>query len=114
MLVETVLFGTLDAVDPFAVKIGIVNFIKKNTSKAFSNSFRKKTMLTATAPSSDLVSTLNNATQNETNLSDVEILRRVRNIRSGWSASERMERRQAAGERFAALLQALELDTHAA
>lgn len=71
-------------------------------------------MLTATAPTNDLVSTLTDAAQNETTLSDVEILRRVRDIRSGWTASERRERRQVAGERFAALLQALELDTHAA
>ena len=71
-------------------------------------------MLTATAPSTDLASTLTSSYQNETTLSDVEILRRVRKIRSGWSVSERMERRQVAGERFASLLEALELDTHAA
>lgn len=71
-------------------------------------------MLTATAPANDFVSTLTEAAQNETVLTDMEILRRVRKIRSGWSASERMDRRLAADERFASLLQALELDTHAA
>jgi hypothetical protein len=82
--------------------------------EVFSEPFRKKNMLTATAPSNDFVSTLTASAQNETALSDIEILRRVCKIRSGWSASERIERRQVADERFASLLQALELDTHAA
>lgn len=71
-------------------------------------------MLTATAPKNDFVSDVTKSAQNETTLSDVEILRRVRNIRSGWSVSERIERRQVANERFASLLEALELDTQAA
>ena len=71
-------------------------------------------MLTATTPAQDLVSNIVSPAQNETIPSDVEILRRVCRIRSGWRVSERIERRQAANERFASLLEALELDTHAA
>lgn len=71
-------------------------------------------MLTATFKTNEVVSNLNTSAHNETNLSDMEILSRVRKIRSGWSVSERMERRQAATERFALLLEALESDTHAA
>lgn len=71
-------------------------------------------MLTANIPTSDFVSDVTTSAQNETAMSDVEILRRVRNIRSGWSVSERIERRQVASERFASLLEALQLDTQAA
>ena len=71
-------------------------------------------MLTATTSANELVSNIIAPAQNETMLSDVEILRRVRKIRSGWSVSERIERRQVANERFASLLEALELETHAA
>lgn len=71
-------------------------------------------MLTATTSAHELVSNIIAPAQNETALTDVEILRRVRKIRSGWSVSERIERRQVANERFASLLDALELDTHAA
>lgn len=71
-------------------------------------------MLTATTSANDLVSNIIAPAQNETMLSDVEILRRVRKIRSAWSVSERIERRQVANERFASLLEALELETHAA
>ncbi len=75
-------------------------------------------MLTATHTSpitaNSFVSTRGQATQNETQISDLEILRRVRRIRSNWSVTERMERRREAGERFASLLEALSLDHHAA
>jgi len=71
-------------------------------------------MLTATASSHDLVSAIARPTQNETMLTDVEILRRVRRIRSNWSVSERIARRQEAGKRVASLLESLELDHHAA
>ncbi|EMI58154.1 hypothetical protein [Rhodopirellula sallentina] len=71
-------------------------------------------MLTATAPANELVSSLTETAQNETPLTDVEILRRVRRIQSGWSVSERMDRRREASKRFANLLETLELDHHAA
>ncbi|SMP39102.1 hypothetical protein SAMN06265222_101250 [Neorhodopirellula lusitana] len=71
-------------------------------------------MFTATAPANEVISNALAPAQNETLLSDVEILRRVRKIRSNWSVSERIERRQVANERFVDLLEALELDSHAA
>lgn len=71
-------------------------------------------MLTATAPTSKTVSSVARSAQNETILSDVEILRRVRDIRSNWSVSERIARRQEADKRFASLLEVLSLDQHAA
>jgi hypothetical protein len=75
-------------------------------------------MLTATHTSNistdSFVSTRGQVTQNETPISDLEILRRVRRIRSGWSVTERIERRREAGERFASLLEALSLDHQAA
>ncbi|EMI40996.1 MULTISPECIES: hypothetical protein [Pirellulaceae] len=71
-------------------------------------------MSTATAPVNEYVSSLTESAQNETALSDVEILRRVRRIQSGWSVTERMDRRREAGKRFASLLETLALDHHAA
>lgn len=71
-------------------------------------------MLTATTPSNDIVSQVTSATQNETNLSDTEILRRVREIRSTWSVTERLQRRREADQRFSNLLEALLVDQHAA
>ena len=43
----------------------------------------------------------------ETGLSDIEISRRVLEIRSRWSASERVRRRREAEDRFATLLTTL-------
>lgn len=75
-------------------------------------------MLTATATSSTIpqafVSTVAADAQNETRLTDMEILRRVRSIRSSWTAAERLDRRQEAGKRFASLIEALALDHQAA
>ncbi|TWU16778.1 hypothetical protein [Allorhodopirellula heiligendammensis] len=75
-------------------------------------------MMTATATPSSTASTfvspVADVAQNETQLSDIEILRRVRSIRSSWTVTERMERRQEAGERFARLIEALSLDHSAA
>ena len=52
------------------------------------------------------------ATQNETavsdlTLTDVEIMRRVRNIRSSWSLSERRARREEADRRFENLIETI-------
>ncbi|MCM2371498.1 hypothetical protein [Aporhodopirellula aestuarii] len=71
-------------------------------------------MLTATATATEYVSQAAESAQNETPLTDVEILRRVRRIQSGWSVSERMDRRMEANRRFASLLETLALDHHAA
>jgi len=71
-------------------------------------------MLTATTSAQEIVSNIIAPSQNETAPSDVEILRRVCKIRSSWSVAERIERRQVANERFASLIEALELDSHAA
>lgn len=75
-------------------------------------------MMTATATTPTVaqafVSPVAPEAQNETRLTDIEILRRVRSIRSSWTATERMERRQEAGKRFASLIEALSLDHHAA
>ena len=49
----------------------------------------------------------NNQAQIETAVSDVEISRRVLEIRAGWSVSERVRRRQEAERRFSNLLDAL-------
>lgn len=46
-------------------------------------------------------------TQNETPLSDLEISRRVLQIRSNWSISERLRRRREAEQRFADLMDKL-------
>lgn len=75
-------------------------------------------MMTASATVStttpSFVSSVASVTQDETRISDIEILRRVRGIRSTWTVSERMERRQEASKRFASLLEALSVDHHAA
>lgn len=71
-------------------------------------------MLTATAPTEKIVSSTTEPAQNETMLSDVEILRRVRRIRSNWTVTERIARREAADKRFANLLEVLALEHHAA
>lgn len=68
---------------------------------------------TASNPAQPFVSSVADRDQNETRPSDLEILRRVRNIRSTWTLAERMERRQEANKRFASLLEALAVD-HAA
>ena len=52
------------------------------------------------------------ASQNETDavevtLSDAEIMRRVRDIRSGWSLAERRARREEAERRFENLLETI-------
>ena len=61
-------------------------------------------MLTATC--SPNVSETRPSSQNET-LSDVEISRRVLQIRSTWTVGERVNRRREAEKRFADLLDAL-------
>ncbi len=75
-------------------------------------------MMTASASvnaaTQPFVSSTPKMTQNETRLSELEILRRVRSIRSSWTVAERMERREEAGKRFAALIDALSLDHQAA
>lgn len=75
-------------------------------------------MMTATSTTSTVtqafVSPIAPEAQNETRLTDIEILRRVRSIRSNWTPAERMERRHEAGKRFASLIEALSLDHHAA
>lgn len=48
--------------------------------------------------------------QIETVPSDVEISRRVLRIRSRWSVGERMRRRREAEDRFADLMNALEIE----
>lgn len=68
---------------------------------------------TASHPAQSFVSPVVDRYQNETQPSDLEILRRVRSIRSTWTLAERMERRQEANKRFASLLEALAVD-HAA
>ncbi|MDG2221805.1 MAG: hypothetical protein P8L85_10505 [Rubripirellula sp.] len=49
----------------------------------------------------------NAVTQNETLLSDLEISRRVLQIRSNWSISERLRRRREAEQRFVDLMDKL-------
>ena len=49
----------------------------------------------------------NAVTQNEILLSDLEISRRVLQIRSNWSVSERLRRRREAEQRFADLMNKL-------
>jgi len=48
--------------------------------------------------------------QNENLPSDIEIWRRVREIRAGWSVTERVRRRREAEHRFADLLDSLSVD----
>lgn len=62
-------------------------------------------MLTVTCEPS--VSETNRAAQIETLPSDVEISRRVLQIRSKWTVSERVRRRREAEERFTDLLDSL-------
>lgn len=62
-------------------------------------------MLTVT--SDPCVSEPNHASQNETAPSDLEISRRVMEIRAGWSLSERVRRRREAETRFADLMASL-------
>jgi hypothetical protein len=53
------------------------------------------------------VSNWNVPAQNETSISDAELLQRVNRIRSGWSVEERVARRREAERRFAELLDTL-------
>ena len=62
-------------------------------------------MLTVTCEPT--VSEATQLTQNETFPTDVEISRRVLNIRSQWSVGERIRRRREAEERFADLMEKL-------
>lgn len=75
-------------------------------------------MMTATATTPTVaqafVSPVAPEAQNETRLSEIEILRRVRSIRSNWTPAERLDRRQEAANRFASLIEALCIDDHAA
>ena len=68
-------------------------------------------MLTATfeATVADFSTAAQTTNQNETLPSDAEISRRVLAIRSGWTVSERVNRKQAADQRFAELIDALAL-----
>ncbi len=52
--------------------------------------------------------------QSETALSDLEVSRRVLEIRSGWSLGERVRRRREAERRFADLLESLTTECEAA
>ncbi len=52
--------------------------------------------------------------QTETSLSDLEVSRRVLEIRSGWSLGERVRRRREAERRFADLLESLVTECEAA
>jgi hypothetical protein len=61
-------------------------------------------------PCAQTVSKTPLASQNETILSDVEISRRVLRIRSRWSVGERLRRRREAEDRFADLMNALEIE----
>ncbi len=63
-------------------------------------------MLNATI-SQETVSSWSAAAQNETALSDSEIMARVDHIRSGWTVAERVARRREAERRFAELIEAL-------
>ena len=53
-------------------------------------------------------------TQNETAPSDLEVSRRVFEIRSSWSLTERVHRRREAERRIADLLDSLSVDCDAA
>lgn len=66
-------------------------------------------MLTATIqPTNETTATVPaGPSQNETALSDFEIMDRVLSIRSTWSPQERVERRREADRRFARLIDAL-------
>lgn len=61
-------------------------------------------------PCAQAVSKLPKPSQIETVPSDVEISRRVLRIRSRWSVGERMRRRREAENRFADLMDALEIE----
>ncbi len=69
-------------------------------------------MLTTTTYS--VVSEVPALTQNENLPSDLEVSRRVLEIRSGWTLSERVRRRREADRRFADLLDALTVECEAA
>lgn len=69
-------------------------------------------MLTVTLGPS--VSEMNASSQNETVLSDIEISRRVMQVRSRWSLSERVRRRREAEDRFADLMVSLGVEVEAA
>ncbi len=62
-------------------------------------------MLTMTAAAN--VSKTLKAAHNETQVSDIEISRRLLRIRSGWTVGERLDRRREAERRFADLMNAL-------
>ena len=51
--------------------------------------------------------TQNETTDRDLKLSDAEIMRRVRDIRSAWSHSERRARREEADRRFENLIETL-------
>ena len=57
--------------------------------------------------SESYVSETTGYSQNETSVSDLEISRRVMEIRAGWSLSERVRRRREAESRFADLMESL-------
>lgn len=60
-----------------------------------------------TAICEQAVSESNAVAQNETLPSDIEISRRVMQIRSGWTVAERIRRRRDAERRFVDLMTAL-------
>jgi hypothetical protein len=64
-------------------------------------------MLTAIAPTDRQVNSHNRLPQDETLVSDEEISRRLLSIRSGWTVTERIERRREAERRFSELLNVL-------
>lgn len=63
----------------------------------------------STATCEAKVTNIQVAAQNETLPSDAEISRRVLEIRSQWTVSERLQRRREAENRFVDLLAQLEL-----
>ena len=68
-------------------------------------------MLTVTCePNVIDAATRNTLAQNETTVSDVEVSRRVLQIRSSWSIAERIRRRHEAERRFEDLMNALYAD----
>ncbi|WP_286177428.1 hypothetical protein [Stieleria mannarensis] len=67
-------------------------------------------MMTAVCHNEVLESELtaqNETTSQEINLSDAEIMRRVRDIRATWSLSERAARREEADRRFENLIETI-------
>jgi hypothetical protein len=68
--------------------------------------FRRITIM-LTAICEQAVSESNQVAQNETLISDLEISRRVMQIRSRWTVAERLRRRRDAEQRFADLMTVL-------